>query len=145
VVGLYDGHTMRQFVHGQNLEEFPQALENLDLVITFNGSQFDLPVLRAYFPSLEFPPVHLDLRFILSRLGFKGGLKRIEPRFGIHRPPEVDGMDGYEAVLLWDRHCRGDYTALPTLLTYNREDVVNLETLMERAFQLAENRLLGGS
>jgi uncharacterized protein YprB with RNaseH-like and TPR domain len=144
VVGLYDGNTMRQFIHGQNLEEFPEALENLDLVVTFNGSQFDLPVLRAYFPGLELPPVHLDLRFILARLGFKGGLKRIEPRFGIHRPPEVDGMDGYEAVLLWDRHCRGDYTALPTLLTYNREDVVNLETLMEQAFHLAENRLLGG-
>jgi uncharacterized protein YprB with RNaseH-like and TPR domain len=53
-------------------------------------------------------------------------------------------MDGYEAVLLWDRHCRGDYSALPTLLTYNREDVVNMETLMEGAFQLAETRLLGG-
>lgn len=144
VVGLYDGRSMRQFVHGENLEEFPQALENLDLIVTFNGSQFDLPVLRAYFPDLELPPVHLDLRFILSRLGFKGGLKKIEPRFGIHRPPEVDGMDGYEAVLLWDRHCRGDYTALPTLLTYNREDVVNLETLMDQAFNLAENRLLGG-
>jgi uncharacterized protein YprB with RNaseH-like and TPR domain len=93
---------------------------------------------------LQLPPVHLDLRFILARLGFKGGLKRIEPRFGIRRPPEVDGMDGYEAVLLWARHCRGDYTALPTLLTYNREDVVNMETLMEGAFQLAETRLLGG-
>jgi hypothetical protein len=144
VVGLYDGATMRQFVHGKNLQEFPQALENLDLVITFNGSQFDLPVLRAYFPGLQLPPVHLDLRFILGRLGFKGGLKKIEPRFGIHRPPEVAGMDGYEAVLLWDRHCRGDYHALDQLLTYNREDVVNLEILMDRAFQLGQSRLLGG-
>jgi len=143
VVGLYDGRDMRQFIHGQNLEEFPEALKNLDLVVTFNGSQFDLPVLRAYFPDLKLPPVHLDLRFILTRLGFKGGLKKIEPRFGIHRPPEVAGMDGYEAVLLWDRHCRGDYNALPTLLTYNREDVVNLEILMDRAFHLAQSRLLG--
>lgn len=142
VVGLYDGREMRQFVHGQNLAEFPQALENLDLVITFNGSQFDLPVLRAYFPGLQLPPVHLDLRFILARLGFRGGLKKIEPRFGIKRPDEVSGMDGYEAVLLWDRHCRGDYAALPTLLTYNREDVVNLEVLMDKAFLLGQSRLL---
>jgi len=51
-------------------------------------------------------------------------------------------MDGYEAVLLWDRHCRGDYNALPTLLTYNREDVVNLEVLMDKAYHLAQSRLL---
>jgi len=142
VVGLYDGDTMRQFVHGRNLGEFPGALKDLDMLVTFNGSQFDLPVLRAYFPEIELPPVHLDLRFILARLGFKGGLKKIEPRFGIHRPPEVDGLGGYEAVLLWDRHCRGDYHALSQLLTYNREDVVNLESLMEQAFQLAQTRLL---
>lgn len=144
VVGLYDGHDMRQFVHGKNLREFPEALKDLDLIVTFNGSQFDLPVLRAYFPEIKLPPVHLDLRFILARLGFKGGLKKIEPRFGIRRPPEVDGLDGYEAVLLWDRHCRGDYHALPQLLTYNREDVVNLETLMDEACRLAESRLLTG-
>ena len=54
------------------------------------------------------------------------------------------GIDGYEAVLLWARHCRGDYNALPTLLTYNREDVINLETLMDRAFHMAQSILLGG-
>jgi uncharacterized protein YprB with RNaseH-like and TPR domain len=144
VVGLYDGQEMRQFVHGQNLGDFPRALKDLDLIVTFNGSQFDLPVLRAYFQEIKLPPVHLDLRFILARLGFKGGLKKIEPRFGIRRPPEVDGLDGYEAVLLWDRHCRGDYQALPQLLSYNREDVVNLETLMDEACRLAESRLLAG-
>ncbi|MBW1991887.1 MAG: ribonuclease H-like domain-containing protein [Deltaproteobacteria bacterium] len=134
VAGLYDGFTFRQFVHGINLEDFPAALADLDLLITFNGTQFDLPVLRAYFPGLRLPPVHLDLRFILARLGFKGGLKRIELRFGIHRAPEVAGLDGYDAVLLWERHLRGDRTALPLLLQYNREDVLNLERLMEQAF-----------
>ena len=67
----------------------------------------------------------------MARLGFKGGLKKIEPRFGIHRPKEVNGMDGYMAVLLWQRYQRGDQGALDLLLTYNREDVVNLEVLMD--------------
>lgn len=142
VVGLYDGVTLRQFVQGHNLQEFPAALENFDLIITYNGAQFDLPVLRAYFPELRLPPVHVDLRFVLARLGYKGGLKGIEPQFGIIRPPEVEGMDGYAAVLLWERYQRGDLTALETLLTYNKEDVINLEILMERAFHQYLSRLL---
>jgi hypothetical protein len=142
VVGLYDGTCLKQFVQGYNLPEFPEALSAFDLLITYNGTQFDLPVLRAYFPALSLPPVHVDLRFLLARLGFRGGLKGIEPRFGIHRPPEVEGMDGYAAVLLWDRYQRGDRTALDLLLQYNREDVVNLETLMEGAFKLWQERIL---
>ena len=145
VVGLYDGVEMRQFVHGYNLHELPRALEGLDLLVTFNGTQFDLPVLRANFPDLGLPPVHIDLRFLLARLGFKGGLKKIEPRFGIHRPGEVDGMDGYMAVLLWQRYQRGDQGALDLLLSYNREDVVNLEVLMDGAFAMERERLFPAS
>jgi uncharacterized protein YprB with RNaseH-like and TPR domain len=141
VVGLYDGQSMRQFVQGFNLQKFPKALAEIDLLVTFNGTQFDLPVLRAYFPELRLPPAHVDLRFLLARLGYKGGLKRIEPRFGIHRPNEVNGMDGYMAVLLWERYQRGDKGALELLLTYNREDVVNLEVLMEAAFRISRERL----
>jgi uncharacterized protein YprB with RNaseH-like and TPR domain len=142
VAGLYDGRTLRQFVHGYNLEEFPEALADLDLLVTFNGTQFDLPVLRAYFPRLGSPPIHLDLRFILARLGFKGGLKKIEPKFGIYRPQEVAGMDGFQAVLLWERYLRGDLSALELLLAYNREDVANLEVLMDRSFNLCRKAAL---
>jgi uncharacterized protein len=142
VAGLWDGGGLRQFVHGYNLEAFPEALADVELLVTFNGTQFDLPVLGAYFPGLHLPPIHLDLRFILARLGFKGGLKKIEPRFGIHRPPEVAGLDGYAAVLLWERYQRGDLGALELLLEYNREDVANLEVLMERAFSLCREAVL---
>jgi uncharacterized protein len=141
VVGLYDGQNMRQFVQGFNLQKFPQALSDFDLLVTFNGTQFDLPVLRAYFPELRLPAAHVDLRFLMARLGYKGGLKRIEPRFGIHRPNEVNGMDGYMAVLLWERYQRGDKGALDLLLTYNKEDVVNLEVLMDAAFRMSREQL----
>ena len=145
VAGLYDGQNMRQFVQGDNLQEFPQALAEFDLLVTFNGTQFDLPVLKAYFPELSLPPAHVDLRFLMARLGFKGGLKKIEPRFGIHRPKAVNGMDGYMAVLLWQRYQRGDKGALDLLLSYNREDVVNLEVLMDAAFRMERERLFPAS
>lgn len=149
VAGLYDGQHMRQFVQGRNLQQFPRALEQCDLLVTFNGTQFDLPVLKAYFPGLRLPPAHVDLRFLMARLGYRGGLKRIEPQFGIRRPKAVNGMDGYMAVLLWERYQRGDQGALELLLTYNREDVVNLEVLMDAAFRMYRERLFpscsGGS
>jgi uncharacterized protein YprB with RNaseH-like and TPR domain len=142
VVGMYDGHAMRQFVLGTNLTDFPEALADVDVLVTFNGTQFDLPVLKAYFPDLILPPLHLDLRFILARLGYRGGLKRIEPLFGIKRAPEVAGLNGFDAVLLWDRFQRGDLTARKLLLQYNEEDVLNLETLMEQAFEMGKENLL---
>jgi uncharacterized protein YprB with RNaseH-like and TPR domain len=144
VVGFYDGYLMRQFVLGQDLMDFPEALADVDVLVTFNGTQFDLPVLKAYFPDLILPPLHLDLRFILARLGYRGGLKRIEPLFGIKRPPEVAGFNGFDAVLLWDRFQRGDLTARKLLLQYNEEDVLNLETIMEQAFELGKQDLLAG-
>jgi len=142
VVGLYDGAEMRQFVHGYNLLDFPEAIADFDLIVTYNGTQFDLPVLRGYFPALRVPPVHVDLRFLLARLGYRGGLKGIEPHFGIHRPAEVEGLDGFMAVILWERWQRGDKGALQLLLSYNREDVINLEVLMDAAFHRQRQRLL---
>jgi uncharacterized protein YprB with RNaseH-like and TPR domain len=46
------------------------------------------------------------------------------------------------AVLLWQRYQRGDKGALDLLLTYNREDVVNLEVLMDAAFRISQERLI---
>ena len=45
------------------------------------------------------------------------------------------------AVLLWQRYQRGDKGALDLLLSYNREDVVNLEVLMDGAFRMERERL----
>ena len=112
------------------------------MLVTFNGSQFDLPVLQAFFGGRPFRQTHIDLRFVLARLGFKGGLKKIEPRFGLNRPPDLAGLDGYDAVLLWERVRRGDRVARDLLLRYNQEDVVNLESLMIQAYQLASQRAL---
>lgn len=134
VVGLYDGKRMYQFVHGENLEEFEDAMECFDLLVTFNGTLFDLPFISTYFRTFRFRQAHIDLRFVLKRLGYRGGLKNIEPLLGITRAPEIQGMGGYDAVILWHRHLNGDPDALPQLLLYNRADVVNLKVLMERAW-----------
>jgi hypothetical protein len=83
---------------------------------------------------LSFPHVHFDLRFLLKRIGFGGGLKAIEHAFGFDRG-EVGGIDGYTAVLLWRKYEKtGDERYLNTMLAYNVEDVVNLEVLLHIAY-----------
>ena len=87
VIGLYDGRTFHQFVLGENILDFLDIIDEFQMLVTFNGSQFDLPVLQAFFGGRPFRQTHIDLRFVLARLGFKGGLKKIEPRFGLNRAP----------------------------------------------------------
>jgi uncharacterized protein YprB with RNaseH-like and TPR domain len=141
VIGLYDGLEYRAFVQGRDLDEFEDAAQRYQLVVTFNGSRFDLPCIQQYFRNFHAPWVHIDLRYVLMRLGHRGGLKAIEKRLGIQRPEDLQGMNGYDAVLLWNRYLQGDTLALDTLIRYNREDVVNLKTLMELAYRTQRSRL----
>jgi len=112
------------------------------MVITFSGSSFDLPYIRRWYPSITLPPVHIDLRFFLKRLGYKGGLKAIEKEFGILRDSEIGGMDGYEAVKLWRAYQLGDQNALDLLIQYNTADIVNLKPLMETGYDQMKKQVL---
>ncbi|MFH1058609.1 MAG: ribonuclease H-like domain-containing protein [Pseudomonadota bacterium] len=143
VVGLYDGREVTQFVAERNMWLLNDAMKGYDVVVTFAGSTFDLPVLRQVFPSLQVPPIHIDLRWVLARLGMKGGLKRIERMVGLSRPAQVEGLGGWEAVLLWRRHLAGEPGALETLLAYNAQDVINLFPLLDLAVARLRQRLLG--
>jgi uncharacterized protein YprB with RNaseH-like and TPR domain len=63
------------------------------------------------------------------QLGLTGGLKRIEREIGMERDrPDISGED---AVRLWREHQRGRDGALETLISYNREDAINLQTLTD--------------
>lgn len=134
VIGIFDGTKVNTFVNGRDLEAFEQAIAEYDLIITFNGTTFDLPFIRRAFPGIFLPPAHIDLRFVLNRLGYRGGLKKIEKDLGINRAPSIDGLNGYDAVLLWNAYEWGDKDALERLIQYNRADIVNLEPLMALAF-----------
>lgn len=144
VVGLYDGIRLRQFVRGDNLDEFPEAIADAQIIVTFFGTGFDLPLLRRAF-RMEFPQLHIDLCFLLKRLGFSGGLKKVEQSLGLCRSEEIDGMDGLDAVRLWWEFVNGNEKSLRTLLKYNAEDVVNMEPLLHFGIEEMKYRTLTGT
>lgn len=115
--------------------DFVRDIRRFKLLVTFNGKQFDVPFLRDYLGvSVDRP--HIDLRFVLASVGLSGSLKKCEHAIGLSRG-DLEGVDGYFAVILWQEYVRrGNATALETLLAYNVEDVVNLETLMVHAYNL---------
>lgn len=133
MIGALGGGTLRLFINGINLHEFPAYVAQFPLLVTFNGSQFDVPFLRAHFPQARLDQAHIDLRFVLRSLGYRGGLKAVEQNLGLGRALAIQGVDGFEAVRLWHRYRRGDRAALQRLALYNLTDVVNLVELIEIA------------
>jgi uncharacterized protein YprB with RNaseH-like and TPR domain len=144
VVGIYDGTRKRSFVQGENLEDLPTALRYAKLLVTFNGSRFDVPFLRKSFPRMALDQIHMDVLHPLRRLGFVGGLKAIEAEMGISRSDETTGLRGFDAIRLWQAYEAGDDDALDLLLAYNMEDVVNLEPLAEFACEALRSLCLEG-
>lgn len=134
-IGLSDGDSVELFVRGENLSELPSALRRFDLLVTYNGSCFDLPVLRHAYPGVNWDGFHhVDLRYPARRIGLTGGLKNIERQLGLSRADEIEGVDGYMAVLLWEAHCRGRSGARDTLAHYCLSDTVHLKPIAARVF-----------
>ncbi|KTG11104.1 exonuclease [Haloprofundus marisrubri] len=124
-----DGETTT-LVRGQDLsaERLRDHLADAPLLVSFNGIRFDAPFLEESF-DIDVDAPHLDLMYPCKTLGFSGGLKRIEKDLGIDRDrPDLSGRD---AVRLWREYERGDDEALDTLVSYNRDDTVNLQTLAD--------------
>lgn len=138
-IALYNGRDIKYFVQGKNLDAFLDEIQRYSVLITYNGRSFDIPFIESHF-HVRLPHAQIDLRYILKHLGFKGGLKKCEIALGIDRA-ELEGVDGYFAVILWNEYKRNkNKKALDTLLAYNIEDVLNLETLIIKAYNLNIDR-----
>jgi hypothetical protein len=134
-IALYDGTAIKYYIQGKNLEDFIRDIQKYKVIVTYNGKTFDVPFIEGYFKT-RLTHGHIDLRYVLKSLGYGGGLKSCEKALGLDRG-DLDGVDGYFAVLLWRDYQRNrNEKALETLLAYNIEDVVNLETLMVLAYNM---------
>jgi uncharacterized protein YprB with RNaseH-like and TPR domain len=143
VVGVFDREGVHTFVRGRNLEELPERLAKSRVWVSFNGSVFDVPILKQHFgDALPVPAIHIDLRFVCRKFGMKGGLKQLEDTLGIGRPPHLKGVNGLDAVILWRAYHRtGDIEALRYLVEYNLYDAFQLRSVMDHAFNRATELL----
>lgn len=141
IIGLFDGQRTRVFIRGVNLPEFAQEIKQYSLIVTFNGKRFDLPFIRRTLGELPDYQAHIDLLYPLRKLGYRGGLKKIEVQLGLEREGALKEADGFLAVLLWNEYQRGNRAALDTLIRYNLEDVVNLQYLADIVYNEALAKL----
>jgi uncharacterized protein YprB with RNaseH-like and TPR domain len=139
VASTFDRQGFQVFIEGRNLLELPGAMAARRLWVSFNGSVFDLPILKSRFEHFPTPALHLDLRFLCQAAQLQGGLKEIEEQLGIGRPPHLRGFDGLDAVRLWEAfRAREDREALKYLVEYNLYDTIQLRSVMDRLY----NRLV---
>jgi len=140
VIGIYlvngsDSRLVQLVGRDANIDNLLEAVEGVNTIYTYNGSRFDLPFINGSLGiDLETLADHHDLMYDCWRCNLRGGFKAVEAQLGI--PRQLKGINGWDAVLLWQRYQDyGDQEALATLLKYNEEDVMNLEVLRDRLFQ----------
>lgn len=145
VVGLFDGYDTRTMIRRVNLDWplLKKELERYKILVTFNGSVFDLPFMQRRYGKVLPDIPHIDLRFCCNRIGLNGGLKKIEKKLNIRRSEIVDGLYGGDAAQLY-RMWRGsgDDYYLRLLVEYNEEDVINLKMVAEHAYSELRRRQL---
>jgi len=140
LIGVYDGSKVRSFIKGEDFIKFKDYISSFPIIVTFNGSCFDLPFISSKL-GIKFDQLHVDLRFAYSKLGITGGLKKIESMFELKRSSETKNLDGFDAVTLWHKYVKGDDSALKLLKRYNEEDVIGLKILGKRAYSMLKDRL----
>ncbi|TWU22725.1 ribonuclease H-like domain-containing protein [Bythopirellula polymerisocia] len=132
IVTWYQGK-FSTFVEHENLDDFLNLLDQVKLLVSFNGSTFDVPrVLDAFhIPSLPCP--HLDLRWMAYHRGLAGGMKQIANSLGIVRPADIADVTGEQAILLWQAWiAKQDHAAREHLIRYCAADVLLSRFLAER-------------
>lgn len=148
-----DGFHVRQLVMRDYPEEryllrqVQTALEQADVLCTFNGRTFDVPLLRSRFlmnrmdpEALELP--HIDLLHIARRV-FKLRLKRCnlghleEQVLGIPRENDLPGAEVPERFFRYLR--TGEFALLDDVLRHNEQDIASLCVLLSRMTWLYEH------
>ena len=135
VVSFSDGEFVKSFVKGLNLDAYllQEVVDHYKLLVTFNGSGFDIPLLSSLGLNLS-RIVHIDLRAVAMSLGFSEGLKSLESFIGVTRDYGFDGKIKHgDPSLLWRTWLvTRDYYYLDILIKYNQDDTIILSTLANK-------------
>ena len=108
IVGWSLNGRANTYIKGESIEALANAARQARAIVTFNGIRFDQKFLKQEFPEVVLPGVHVDLMYLCRRVGLTGGQKSIEEQLGLEFRQDLEGVDGFAAVLLWHQYLRGD-------------------------------------
>ena len=140
-------YVMRDYPEEKYLLEAVRAIaERFDVICTFNGKTFDVPLLRDRFLMNRMRPDCLDLPHIdllhIARRVWKLRLRRCnlgrleEAILGM---PRVDDLPGAEVPERYFRYLKtGDFSPLEDVLEHNAQDIASLCTLLSHMARLYE-------
>lgn len=130
VIGWSRENSYTALVEPKTIDQLEEQLLPPSIIVTFNGSLFDLPFLKSKC-GLDFDGIpHIDLRFLARRVGLSGGQKYIEREIGVSRIENLKDVDGAQAVTLWFDYKEGDLSALKKLIRYNHADVEGMKDIL---------------
>jgi uncharacterized protein YprB with RNaseH-like and TPR domain/predicted nuclease with RNAse H fold len=135
MVGWSMGSKYGAYIKGHTDAPLRAALNEAKVIVTYNGTVFDLKFLRKTFENLCIPSVHIDLRYFSKRVGLSGGQKKIEKEIGFKRTKDLEAMLGESAPILWHQYRRGDEQALKKLIEYNHADVEGMKSILDESIK----------
>jgi len=130
------------------LSHFHSSISSYQAIITFNGKQFDLPLIRTrqMLAGLEpaEPHQHLDLlpcaRTLWKKRLASRSLRSIEETLlHIKRTDDIPGAEIPEVYFNYLR--RGDTALLKKVFHHNTLDILSMATLLERVYCTTTGRL----
>ncbi|MCK1619146.1 DUF429 domain-containing protein [Bradyrhizobium sp. 159] len=131
IIGWAIDGEYKVLVKGEDPAPLLQDLTSATVLVTFNGTLFDLRFLQKTFGELALPGIHVDLRYLARRVGLAGGQKSIERELQVDFRTDLEDVDGAAAVLLWHDYLRGSLAALQRLVLYNRSDVLGMAAILD--------------
>lgn len=132
VIGWSINNVYNYYIHGlSDIMYFINTIKKAKIIVTFNGSIFDLPFIKKFFPEIIFPHCHIDLRFFSRKFDLSGGQKVIEEKINFKRPKYVSNTNGYFATVLWDEYKWGKKSSLEKLIEYNFFDIEGMKAILD--------------
>lgn len=117
----------------EGIQRLWELLDEADVVITYNGDKFDLPIIRGEFlrAGLRPPAPFISLDILKKARGqFKFPSMKLQ-----YLSEDVLGLDGkahHEGHGLWVKCLQGDPEAWERMKEYNIQDVVLLEEVYDK-------------
>ncbi len=129
------------FVQGQNLDEkhLKKELSKYKVVVTFDGSKFDMPFIQNKFPKIKIDHIQLELRKLYSKI-HKENIYQIKHQINSQLGMEINDHKAMQMVSKWKKN--DDNILLNKLKNYSRINNLSMNYLLNNIYKTLSRRAL---